>query len=76
MGVYMLSLVGGEAFRCHRGDGVMSSFDWRKKLHRQLNSTLNSITLHIHGLGGYFYFYGSHLRRDEDGVRKCSILLG
>ncbi|WZZ17331.1 hypothetical protein YC2023_110420 [Brassica napus] len=31
MGVYMLSLVGGEAFRCHRGDEVMSSFDWRKK---------------------------------------------
>ena len=46
MRVYMLSLVGGEAFRCHRGDEVMSSFDWRKKLHRQLNSTLNSIFTH------------------------------
>ncbi|WZZ29879.1 hypothetical protein YC2023_013280 [Brassica napus] len=31
MGVYMLSLVGGEAFRCYRGDEVMSSIDLRKK---------------------------------------------
>ena len=28
MRVYMLSLVGGEAFRCHMGDEVISSFDW------------------------------------------------
>ena len=49
-GVYMMSLVGGEVFRCHRGDEVMSSFDWRKKLHRQLNPTLNYITLGGGGL--------------------------